>query len=443
MKQSATAPAVPLWLWDSLALRRALADIDLGAALAIIRSATELSQLELATLLGWSQSGVARAESGQRDTLYDIRRLFEVADALDMPRAALMPMLVGVSEDKGLGQEETDELSLNRRESGGALIGATAAAGLSGIQIPAKVDAAHIRYFHASVEKLYTKDQIAGGGALARDGLRMYYRARRMLDEADYSETTALQLTSAAGELAVCVGWLCYDANDQARARALYSEARLLADESGDHGLAIRAMEKASLQLVHEAQAGKAPGRAREAIRLNRRAVELARRDPSPLLHALLAAREAIAHAAVGDEGSFSAAMTRAWREMERASADEPPVWLRFVNRSEITVHEAKGRAYLGDPAAAANLYRTSLDEQLSARNGANYRAQLATALAASGDLVGALAEGMSVLPALGEGRITSPRTIAELHGLRRAAATHRGGSEFCACYDRVAGVSA
>jgi transcriptional regulator with XRE-family HTH domain len=66
-------------------LRRAFAELDLGAALTIIRRASGLSQLDFATLLGWSQSAVARAETGQRDTLYDIRRLFELVDAVGMP----------------------------------------------------------------------------------------------------------------------------------------------------------------------------------------------------------------------------------------------------------------------------------------------------------------------------------------------------------------------
>ncbi len=38
-----------------------------GLALSIVRASAGLSQLELAALLGWDQSGVARAEAGTRD----------------------------------------------------------------------------------------------------------------------------------------------------------------------------------------------------------------------------------------------------------------------------------------------------------------------------------------------------------------------------------------
>lgn len=89
---------------------------------------------------------------------------------------------------------------------------------------------------------------------------------------------------SAAGELAVCVGWLAYDAGEQNLSRQPYSDARLLADQSGDDGLAIRAMEKMSLLSVSCAQGKGRPGSAREAARLSERATELSRRDPSPRL---------------------------------------------------------------------------------------------------------------------------------------------------------------
>jgi transcriptional regulator with XRE-family HTH domain len=300
-RQIATTPRFPLWLWDSLPLRRAFAELDLGAALTIIRTGPGLSQLEFATMLGWSQSAVARAEAGQRDSLYDLRRLFEVVDAVGMPREALIPLMLSRSGEEQIEREEADGMGMNRRRFGGGLVGLAAATGMSQVQVPTKVDPARVRYLHSSMEKLYTKDQILGGGALARDGLRLYHRARGTLDEADYSEATGRQLMSVAGELAVCVGWLAYDADDQRLARELYSEACLLADQSGDDGLAMHAMQLMSLQSVHLAREGVLPGGARDAVRLSERATELARHDPSPQLHALLASRETTAHAVAGD----------------------------------------------------------------------------------------------------------------------------------------------
>lgn len=129
-RQIVATPTFPVWLWDSLPLRLALAELDLGAALTIIRTAPGLSQLEFAALLGWSQSAVARAEAGQRGSLYDIRRLLEVVDAVDMPREALIPLLLGRSGAEGANGDEAERMSMNRRQFGAGLTGLAAAAGL-------------------------------------------------------------------------------------------------------------------------------------------------------------------------------------------------------------------------------------------------------------------------------------------------------------------------
>jgi transcriptional regulator with XRE-family HTH domain len=201
-KESPGNTIAPSWWLDSEELRRALSSLDLGAALRIMRLASGLSQLEFAAILGWDQAEVSRAERGQRPTLYDIRRLFEVADAIDMPLAALIPVITGGDHDSpSRQQEEVPGMSMNRRELGGTLLGLAAAVGLSPVQIPAKVDPAHVRYFSAAVDQLYAQDQSIGGGALVRDGLRLYDRARRMLDESDYSEETARQLMVVAASL--------------------------------------------------------------------------------------------------------------------------------------------------------------------------------------------------------------------------------------------------
>jgi transcriptional regulator with XRE-family HTH domain len=132
-----------------------------------------LSQLELAAMLDWAPSTVGRVETGELETLYNIKKLFTVTDALDVPRVALTPILLGVP-DAGQTGEEANDMSVSRRQ----LAGLAAVAGLSQVQVPAKVDAARLRYFRAAFDTLYVEDQRVGGGALSRDGLRLYHRAR-------------------------------------------------------------------------------------------------------------------------------------------------------------------------------------------------------------------------------------------------------------------------
>ena len=81
----------PLWLFDSPLLRRALAQLNVPAVPAIVRAACGLSQRDLAGIVGWSPAALSYYERGQRDAVFDIRAVLQFADALGMPRAALLP----------------------------------------------------------------------------------------------------------------------------------------------------------------------------------------------------------------------------------------------------------------------------------------------------------------------------------------------------------------
>jgi hypothetical protein len=258
-----------------------------------------------------------------------------------------------------------------------------------------------------------------------------------MLDESDYPDDVARQLLSATAEIAVCAGWLCYDAGDQATANRLYTEARLLADHAEDTLTAVRALDKPAMQLVARARESGRAGHAREAIRITRRATELARGQRQPRLHALIAAREAVAHATVGDAGAFDAAMGRAWRELDLDSGPATPGWLRFVTRAEISSHHATGLRYLGDPGSAVELCGDVLDtEHIAPRNRNNYRATLAAALAESGDVGSAVQETAAVVDQLRVGGIDSRRTLTLLRPVRDAAALLPAHREFCTEFD-------
>jgi DNA-binding XRE family transcriptional regulator len=422
-------------------MRQALVRLDLGAVLAIFRTVSRLSQQDVANLMGWSQSTVSLIEKGQRETLFDIRELLRFADMVGMPREALAPVLIG-EPDAALGEgnvegpgSEAGE-DVDRRGFGTFAAGVAAAVVLPEIAAPPRVTAAHIRYVRSCTDSLWDRDQAVGGAALLKQALHQWHRARRMLDDSSYTEQVGRELMTAAGEMAVCVGWLSYDGGDQARARQLYSEALLLADQGDDQALAAKALGQLSLQAVQLARDAR-PGLAREAVRLSARAGDLVRHDPTPRLHALTAARQAIAHAAVGDSQGFRAAITRAWRELDRGWAEDDPVWLHFVLPAEITVHEAKGRTYLGDQDAAIRLYQQSLEDPgLSRRNRACYHAQFAATLASSGDAAEAVAEGFAVLQALQE-KVASPRVLRELRPVR-SAAEQVGAQDFCTRFDKA-----
>jgi hypothetical protein len=53
-----TVPPSPAWVLDSSLLRRALADVNVPAVVAIVRAACGLSQQDMAGVAGWSRSAL-------------------------------------------------------------------------------------------------------------------------------------------------------------------------------------------------------------------------------------------------------------------------------------------------------------------------------------------------------------------------------------------------
>ena len=110
----------PLWLFDSPLLRRALAQLNVPAVPAIVRAACGLSQRDLAGIVGWSPAALSYYERGQRDAVFDIRAVLQFADALGMPRAALLPLILA-DPDAGLapGAGSGTGMDVDRRGFGG------------------------------------------------------------------------------------------------------------------------------------------------------------------------------------------------------------------------------------------------------------------------------------------------------------------------------------
>jgi transcriptional regulator with XRE-family HTH domain len=425
-------------------MRQALARTDPAAFLAVLRAAAGLSQLDMANLVeGWSQSTVSLIERGQRQTLYDVRELLRVADAVDMPREALLPLILGRSDVTLEGSSVTLEpgagMDFDRRGFNGMVAGLIVPAVLPNIQVPSRVGPAHVRYLRNCATGLYRRDQNVGGGALLRQALRQFQRARQMLDEADYTEQIGRELLAVAGDPATCVGWLAFDAGDAALARRLYGEALVLAGSAEDPVLHVHVLTNMSMLSSYIARTTGRRKIAREGLRLAEQATHVARYERSARLHALIALRRGNAAALLGDELAFAGAIRQAKEELERSPDADDPAWIRFVGMAEVLGHEAAGRLNLGQPSRAESLYRAVLDDRDldSTRNRAYYGALLAGTLLNQGATTEAIDQGLGVLPALGDG-LTSIRTLNELHPVRAAAGT-AAAEEFCGRFDELA----
>jgi transcriptional regulator with XRE-family HTH domain len=437
MKGAREMASQPAWLFDSPLLRQALAEVNLPAVPAIVRAACGVSQRDIAAMAGWSQPTLSYYERGVRDGMYDIRTALQFADAVGMPRAALLP-LVFADADAGLtaGDGTSMEL-LSRRSFGGLATAAGLSAALPAMTAPRRVTSSHVRYWQACTDTLYTRDRSVGGTVLLPLAVQQWRRARLAARSCGSGETAA-RLLAAAGELALCTGWIAMDGGQLRLARPLYEEARELAAGSGDTMLGVHVLTNQSMLHAELARTGPTREPARQALRLAFQAQDEGRYLLVPRLHALIALRHASAASLLGDKAAFQAGIIQARRELGRGPHDEkPPEWLRFVDDAEITGVEARGWLNLGDYGRSAQLYRGVLASELSPRNRASYGAGLADALLKQGARQDAIIVAMDVLPALEDG-VTSMRCLNRLRLVRQAAGNIADAGEFCDRFDAI-----
>lgn len=428
MKAAREMPSQPSWLFDSPLLRQALAEVNLSAVPGIVRAACGVSQKDLATMVGWSEAVLSYYARGIRDGMYDVRTVLQFADAVGMPRAALLP-LVFADADAGLtaGAGDGTGAGLSRRGFGG----------VPAVSAPRRASGSHVRYWQACADVLYARDQSVGGTVLLPLAMQQWRRARLAVREDGACEAGS-RLLAAAGELALCTGWIALDAGQLPLARPLYEQARELAAGSADALLGVHALTSQSMLHAELALTGPSRDPARQALRLAFQAQDEGRYIPVPRLHALIALQHASAASLLGDKAAFQKAVAQARLELDRGPEDEaPPGWLRFVDRTEITAVEARGWLSLGDPGRSALLYRQVLASALSPRNRASYGAGLADALLKQGARQDAIAAASDVLPALEDG-VTSVRCLSRLRLIRQAAASTPGAEEFCARFDAI-----
>jgi len=106
------------WVWDTGPMRDALARLDFPAVLVIYRSTARLSRRELGERTGLSESTIWRFEAGERQGIYDIRQLLQFADSVQMPRPALLPVILG--QPRALDDLVADSAASLAAHAGGA-----------------------------------------------------------------------------------------------------------------------------------------------------------------------------------------------------------------------------------------------------------------------------------------------------------------------------------
>jgi len=208
MKAAREMSSRPLWLFDSPLLRQALAHVDLTAVPAIVRAACGLSQRDLAAIAGWSPAALSYYERGVRDGMFDIRTVLQFADAVGMPRTALLPLVLADPQaGPAAGTEDGTGMELSRRGFGGLAAAAGVAAVLPPASVPRAVTSSHARYWLACTDVLYARDRAVGGTVLLSSALQQWQRVQLALKDGAAGET-GRQFLTVAGELALCTGFL-------------------------------------------------------------------------------------------------------------------------------------------------------------------------------------------------------------------------------------------
>lgn len=431
-------PSRPLWLFDSPLLRLALAEVNLPAVPAIMRAACGLSQRDVAAMVGWSQAALSYYERGVRDGMYDVRTALQFSDAVGMPRAALLPLVFGDTDAcLAAGIREGTGMELSRRDLDGLAAPADLSAVLPSVSAPRRVTSSHVRYWRACVDALYARDRCVGGTVLLPLALQQWQRVRLAVRE-DRADEKGWQLLTAAGELALCTGWLALDGGQLPLVGLLYGQGGELAACAGDPVLAVHALTSQSMLYAEMARTEPSRETARHALRLAFQAQEKGRYIADPRLHALIALRHAIAASLLGDTTAFRSAITQARRELDCGPDDgKPPQWLWSIDHAEVNGAEARGWLNLGDAGRSARLYQQVLASGLSARNRASYGASLADALLKLGAYQDAVAAAMDVLAALENG-VTSIRCLNRLSLVRLGVSATPGAEEFCTRFDAI-----
>ncbi|MBX7268012.1 helix-turn-helix domain-containing protein [Micromonospora sp. Llam7] len=383
---------VPPQVWFTADMRRALSQWNWQTVLTAVANETGASQTQFAELTGLSQAHISRLMSGT-SRCFDIRTISQIVDGLGAPRllAGLAPVPAWSGDNLGTqGDEEAEPMK--RRTLVSASLAAPFAAVLGEVQTYVAADGA--RQIRLMVPELYTLDDQIGGEAVCQAAQWCLSKVDSLLNQADYNEPTGRELQSAYGEMAEMAGWLHFDAGRYEEARFYYGEALRAAQLADDLNLEVLTL--ASMNTLSRYQ-----GRPREAIQLIQLAQRRAAGWAPPRLAALLAAREAVCWAQLGDAAASRNAMHRAYHVFHPDIGEEDPHWLAFFDTAELAARRATASGYLGRPEQAATAMQAAVDG-LGAkfqRNRAYYSVRLGLSLLAEGDQTRACHIVAPVLP--------------------------------------------
>ncbi|MFD8491837.1 tol-pal system YbgF family protein [Amycolatopsis sp. NPDC059657] len=166
------------------------------------------------------------------------------------------------------------------------------------------------------------------------------------------SETTERELLSAATDLTLLIGFVCFDSNEHGLAQRYYRATLELAVLSGDpirYAIVLRALSQQACYLGHGAP----------ALRLAFAALTAANGIAPQHTNAFLHAQVSLCYATLGDHHSALAHYQSARDSLSLAVG--PPPTFGSYHQGELAYHAASIRAFDGDTSGAITALRTAL----------------------------------------------------------------------------------
>ncbi|MEV3926465.1 MULTISPECIES: tetratricopeptide repeat protein [Actinomycetes] len=302
------------------------------------------------------------------------------------------------------------------------VVGSTAATvalvlGLDETPVSGRLTFTDIGRINNAIGRLDAHFNAIGGGPLLTVATAYIDRLRDAVDGCTYGPGVEKALHSSISGLYSSAGWAAHDDGQGDLARlhhaAALQSAILAADKRGQ----ARAWSNLAMQARTE-------GRHREALQINRAALDSRQARQDPRVAALLHSRLAIGHARAGDYRAAARSVLAAESAHDRFDTAEPaPPWLRFLDAAEIAglsaiAHRAMGRLPDAEVATAQALQLLAPNMR---RNRAYYGVQLAELQVAQGDIARAKTTAAAVDTSALSSRHISDRLTAVHHTLTTA----------------------
>ncbi|MFE1173164.1 hypothetical protein [Streptomyces sp. NPDC058773] len=270
-----------------------------------------------------------------------------------------------------------------------------------------------IEVLTARIQQLRRLDDSGSSGLVLDWALQDLQWTEKLAAKYSYDAATGRQLHRILAELGQLTAWLTADQGMDELSSSRFLAALGAARAAGDRPLAAYIISCMSYR------AGWA-GRAEEALRLIRIARKGSAQEDMGIGHALLATREARAHAALGDEAACQRALDDAAALSGAGGPAAEPLWAYWLSPAVMVADAGRAWLELGRPERAEEHLTRGIELLRGGqpRNLLLHSASLAEARLARRELDGA-AEAATDALALAE-NVSSQRARARLTALRR-----------------------